>query len=114
MTFVVCLGSKRWAMSTVTDLALLAALADRMSAELLRFDQEEIICQSRRMQESLRRYVPSAVVAELSAGRDLEEGRREVSVLFVDIRGYSRFSEGRSANEVFSTVNRYTRCVPRS
>jgi adenylate cyclase len=31
--------------------------------------------------------------------------------LFVDIRGYSRYSEGRSVTDVFSTVNRYTQLV---
>jgi adenylate cyclase len=32
-------------------------------------------------------------------------------VLFVDIRGYTGFSESRRAEEIFSTVNRYTETV---
>ncbi len=36
---------------------------------------------------------------------------REVSVLFVDIRGYSAFSATRKADEVFSVINRYTELV---
>ena len=36
---------------------------------------------------------------------------REVTVLFVDIRGYTGFAESRKAEEIFSTVNRYTETV---
>ncbi len=34
-----------------------------------------------------------------------------MSVLFVDIRGYSSYAENRRAVEIFSTVNRYTTAV---
>jgi class 3 adenylate cyclase len=109
---VICLGSKRSGdVYTSSDLALLTALADKLSTELLRFDQTLMVRQARGMQETLRRYVPGALVDELSSGRDLEEGEREVSVLFVDIRGYASYAEDRSPTEIFSTVNRYTRCV---
>ena len=63
------------------------------------------------MQESLRRYVPGAVAEQLASGAELTAGEREVSVLFVDIRGYTGFAESRRAAEVFSTVNRYTEAV---
>ncbi|MBW2724168.1 MAG: adenylate/guanylate cyclase domain-containing protein [Deltaproteobacteria bacterium] len=63
------------------------------------------------MQESLRRYVPGAIAEQLSSGGELVDGEREVSVLFVDIRGYTSFSESRGAEEIFSTVNRYTETV---
>ena len=63
------------------------------------------------MQESLRRYVPGAVAEQLLRGSELASGEREVSVLFVDIRGYTSFSESRKADEIFSTVNRYTETV---
>ncbi len=82
-----------------------------MSNELLRFDQVEVIRQGREMQESLRRYVPGAVAEQLASGAELSAGEREVSVLFVDIRGYTGFSAGRRAEEIFSTVNRYTGAV---
>ncbi len=36
-----------------------------------------------------------------------------MSVLFVDIRGYASYAEGRRAEEIFSTVNRYTEAVSR-
>jgi class 3 adenylate cyclase len=41
----------------------------------------------------------------------IEASEREVTVLFVDIRGYTGFSETRQAEEVFRTVNRYTETV---
>ncbi len=63
------------------------------------------------MQESLRRYVPGAIAEELSSGSELAARERNVTVLFVDIRGYTGFSESRRAEEIFSTVNRYTETV---
>ena len=63
------------------------------------------------MQESLRRYVPGAIAEQLASGADLAPCLREVSVLFVDIRGFSGFAEPRGAEEIFSTLNRYTETV---
>jgi adenylate cyclase len=63
------------------------------------------------MQEALRRYVPGAVAARLASGQDIEAGEREVTVLFVDIRGHTGFAETRQAEEVFHSVNRYTETV---
>jgi class 3 adenylate cyclase len=108
----ICLGRKRSGdFYTPTDLSLLTATAEKLSHELLRFDQEEVIREGRAMQASLRRYVPGAIADELASGSELTSGEREVSVLFVDIRGYTKFSEGRGAEEIFSTVNRYTETV---
>jgi class 3 adenylate cyclase len=107
-----CLGSKRSGdVYTSTDLAHLAAVAEAVSAQLRRLDQEQVIREAQAMQESLRRYVPGAVAEELASGAELEPEEREVSVLFVDIRGYTAFSEPRRAAEIFSTVNRYTEAV---
>ncbi len=107
-----CLGPKGSGdFYTPTDLSLLAAAAEKVSDELLRFDQEQMIREGREMQESLRRYVPGAIADELARGSELTSGEREVSVLFVDIRGYTSFSEGRRSEEIFSTVNRYTETV---
>ena len=52
-----------------------------------------------------------AIAEELASGGSLEEGEREVSVLFVDVRGYTSFAERRAAPEIFDSVNRYTRTV---
>jgi len=109
-----CLGPKRSGdVYTSTDLARLSLLAENVSARFRLFDLEEIGRQGRAMQESLRRYVPGAVAAQLKAGRDPGSGRRELSVLFVDLRGYTTYAEPRAAEEIFSTVNRYTRLVSR-
>lgn len=110
----VCLGPKRSGdVYTSTDLSLLSAVAESVSRELLHFDQEQTIREAHAMQASLRRYVPGAVVEQLSSGAELASGEREVSVLFVDIRGYTGFAESREAEEIFSTVNRYTETVSR-
>jgi class 3 adenylate cyclase len=107
-----CLGPKRSGdVYTSTDLSHLAAVAEKVSTELRRFDQDEVIREGREMQESLRRYVPGAVAEQLPSGAELTSGEREVSVLFVDLRGYVGFAERRRAEEIFSTVNRYTETV---
>ena len=107
-----CLGAKKSGdVYTPTDLSLLTAVAEKTSAELLRFDQEQVIREGEAMQASLRRYVPGAVADELIAGTELDSRERPVSVLFVDIRGYTSFSQAREASEVFSTINRYTASV---
>ena len=108
----VCLGSKRSGdVYTPTDLSLLTAVADKASSELQRFGAAELLRQGREMQEALRRYVPGAIVEQLASGRDLAARERDVSVLFVDIRGYTALSQERRAEDIFSTMNRYTEAV---
>jgi class 3 adenylate cyclase len=108
----ICLGAKRSGdVYTATDLALLAAVADKVSGELLRFDTAVILRQERRMSETLRSYVPQAVAARLTRGQSIEGGERDVSVLFVDIRGYTTYSEAHAAGTVFSMINRYSEAV---
>ncbi len=63
------------------------------------------------MGEALRRYVPQPVAARLSRGQSIEGGERDVSVLFVDLRGYTTYSEAQAAGTVFSMINRYTEAV---
>jgi adenylate cyclase len=106
------LGAKRSGdIYTATDLALLAAVADKVSGELLRFDTAVILRQERKMSASLRRYVPQTVAARLTRGQSIEGGERDVSVLFVDIHGYTTYSEAQAAGTVFSMINRYTEAV---
>jgi class 3 adenylate cyclase len=107
-----CLGPKRSGdIYTPTDLAWLGAVAGKVSDRLLALDATAVAEQARAMQEALRRYVPGAVAARLTRGQDIEAGEREVTVLFVDIRGYIGFSEARETEEIFDTVNRYTEMV---
>jgi class 3 adenylate cyclase len=108
----ICLGPKRSGdVYTSTDISHLASSAEAVSLQLQRFDQEDVIREGREMQDSLRRYVPGAIAEQLSSGAELASGEREVTVLFVDLRGYTSFSESRPAEEIFSTVNRYTETV---
>ncbi len=96
---------------TSTDLARLTAVGSAISARLLAFDEDAVIAEARTMQDMLRRYVPGAVADRLLAGEELESGEREVTVMFVDIRGYTQLAQGHRAEEIFSLVNRYTRKV---
>ncbi len=107
-----CLGPKRSGdIYTPEEIAYLTAVANRCAEVLVRLDDEVVLREARAMQRSLRRYVPGAVAEELAGGRDLESAEREVSVLFVDMRGYTSFSERHAAEEIFSTLNAYTEKV---
>ena len=109
-----CLGQKRSGdIYTPDEIAYLTAVANRCSEMLTRLDDAVVIREAREMQRALRRYVPGAVAEELDAGRELVPSEREVSVLFVDIRGYSTFAESRRSDEIFSTLNAYTENVSR-
>jgi class 3 adenylate cyclase len=96
---------------TSTDLTLLTSLGRTLSSHMLRFDEAELLERAQATQQRMRRYVPGAVAEAIAQGAELETGEREVSVLFVDIRGYTSFSDGREATDIFSTVNRYTETV---
>jgi adenylate cyclase len=92
-------------------MVILGALANKLSSELARFDDADVIRHSRSMQEALRSYVPGAVAEGLAAGRTLKSTTAQVTVLFVDIRDYTSFSERRRIDEVFSVINQYTQAV---
>jgi len=110
-----CLGPKRSGdVYTSTDVTLLTAVTEKVASELLRFGHADMIEAGREMQASLRRYVPGAIAEQIEAGADLQTGEQEVTVLFVDIRSYTTYSEGRRAEEIFSTVNRFTDTVSRT
>jgi len=112
MVSLVCLGPKLSGdVYTSTDLTLLAALSKQLSSELLRFEQEEVTRQADALRENLRAYVPGAVQEQLATAGGAQAGEREVTVLFVDIRGYTAFAQDRDPAEIFSTVNRYTQAV---
>ncbi len=109
-----CLAGKRSGdIYTASDLALLAAVAERCSEVIARLDADEVTRQAQAMQSALRRYVPGAVAERVLRGDALEPGKREVSVLFVDIRDYTRVTEGLEAADVFATLNEHTERVSR-
>jgi class 3 adenylate cyclase len=109
-----CLGRKRSGdVYTSTDLALLAGVAHALSSGLLRFGDAQIIREGRAMQDALRRYVPAPIAARLAGGESTGATERDVSALFVDIRGYSTYAEARRAEEVFITSSRFAETVSR-
>jgi class 3 adenylate cyclase len=112
---LLCLGEKGSEdVYTPVDLALLEGLADRAALELARFDAAAIERAERERYQRLAGYVPAPVRDELLARSiEAEPGEREVSVLFVDIRGYTALSEGRTPDEIFRVVNAYTTAVSR-
>jgi class 3 adenylate cyclase len=66
---------------------------------------------SREMRD-MRRHVPDdAVAMERESGRALVCGEREISVLFVDMRGFTGFSEDQTPAQIFAMVSRFTECV---
>jgi adenylate cyclase len=72
-----------------------------------------VIEQSRAMQASMRRFVPGPIAEQIEHGRDLPPAEREVTVLFIDLRGYAAYAEKPEAQDVFSTVNAHTERVSR-
>lgn len=107
-----CVGPKRSGdVYTATDLSLLAAVGDKLSSAVARYDESETLQRAEDMQRALRSYVPGAVVEQLETGREVAATEREVTVLFVDLRGYTQFSEDKRPDEIFSTLNLYTESV---
>ncbi len=105
-----CLGPKRSGTAYgASELALLQSVVDKAGDELRRFDLEEVHRDQRAMCERLRRYVPGALAARLEEGREAPMGERQVTMLFVDIRGYVSLAERRDPRAVFSFVSRYAR-----
>jgi adenylate cyclase len=78
---------------------------------MLRFDEAELLERAHAMQAKMRRYVPGAVADAIARGDSLETSERDVSVLFVDIRGYTAMADARRAEEVFSIISRFTETV---
>jgi len=64
-----------------------------------------------RVRDTFARFVPAGVVGEVleRAGSDLRLGaeRRECTVMFSDLRGFTTFAESREPSEVVAILNRY-------
>jgi adenylate cyclase len=109
-----CLGGKRSGdIYTASDLALLASASERCAEVIARIDAETLAREAQAMQSALRRYVPGAVADRVLAGDVLAPVEREVTVLFVDIRGYTGMAEQLAAKDVFATLNEHTERVSR-
>lgn len=59
----------------------------------------------------LSRYVPGVIVDQIARGVDPTCGEKEISVLFVDLHGFTGFTESLRAREVFHLLATYTECV---
>ena len=66
--------------------------------------------EARRIRETFRKYVSREVVDALLASpgaAQIAGGRREITVLFADIRGFTTFSESVPPERVVAVLNRY-------
>jgi class 3 adenylate cyclase len=111
LTGFVALGRKASGdVYTATDRALLSAIGSALASSLARIGEAELASAARAREARLARYVPAAFATELARGAP-ESGEREVSVLFADLRAYSRSAQGRAPEEVFAALSRYTQIV---
>jgi class 3 adenylate cyclase len=109
-----CLAGKRSGdIYTATDLERLGSLAERCADVLAQLDADAVARDARELQSALRRYVPGAVAEKVVRGEELAPGEREVTVLFVDLRGYTRMAEALRPEDVFATLNEHTERVSR-
>jgi adenylate cyclase len=109
-----CLAGKRSGdIYTATDLERLGSLAERCADVLARLDADTVAREARELQSALRRYVPGAVAEKVVRGEALAHGEREVTVLFVDLRAYTKLAEGLRPEDVFATLNEHTERVSR-
>jgi adenylate cyclase len=85
------------------DAQLMELLACGVASELARQSQEEA---SRRHEKRFEQFFSPKLAHELNSQPDLLEGRDvDVSVLFCDIRRFSRISESVDTKTVFSFIN---------
>lgn len=88
---------------TRIDAQLLELLAGGVASELSRQSQEQ---ESRRHEKRFEQFFSPKLARELNTNADLLEGREvDVSVLFCDIRKFSRISESIDTKTVFEFIN---------
>jgi adenylate cyclase len=88
---------------TRTDAHLMELLAYGVASELARRSHEE---ESRRLQTRFEQFFSPELARELEAQPNLLEGRDvDVSILFCDIRGFSRISERVDTQTIFRFIN---------
>ena len=112
LALLLCLGSKYSGdVYTPTDVRLLATVGETASQRLEHFAQSAVITQTREMRDTLRRYLPATVADALGEGRDLAPAERDITVMFVDLRGYTALCEPLPTQEVFALTDRFTAVV---
>jgi class 3 adenylate cyclase/DNA-binding response OmpR family regulator len=93
-------------LSALTDYAAIA-IENSRNYEALNLEKET---ESEHLRSTFKRFVPEAVVdqaLDTPDGPSLGGARREISVLFVDIRGYTSWSEDAPPEKVVETLNHY-------
>lgn len=112
LALLLCLGGKGSGdVYTPTDVRLLGTVGETASQRLEHFAQGEVIAQTRQMRDALRRYVPATVAEAIGKGADLRPVERDITVMFVDLRGYTALCEPLPAAEVFALTDRFTAVV---
>jgi adenylate cyclase len=98
-------SGRTWFRSLYPSLAILLSFAGVESHKLLVEEAEK-----RRIRGAFQRYVPPAVVEEILSHPDkLKFGgeRRELTVLFSDIRGFTTYTEKYPPEQVVEVLNQY-------
>jgi class 3 adenylate cyclase len=93
------------------ELDMLVALASHLAGELHHIREAQLLRAQQRTNESLQTYVPGVIADWIGRGLEMSCGEREVSVLFVDIHGYTGYAERLTPDQIFSLINGYTRRV---
>lgn len=100
----------RWWIDPVAPLLAVAAGLALVSQITYTHEQGE----AQRQRALLERVAAPQVVNELLARSGqlaLGGERREVCILFADVRGFTQFAEGHTADEVIMVINRYTTAI---
>lgn len=106
----ISLGPKRSGdIYTRTELALVTAVAACLSERFVEAGERALRQEAEASQRALRRCVPGAVAERVARGEGLPASECEVTLLFADLRGYTRLAGGRTPPEILDTVDRYTR-----
>jgi len=91
-----------------TWVVLLDTSSEHDQKQAMQQKGNELSLRSERQGLVLDAYLGKSVAAHLLSGRWQRAGeRRDVTVLFADIRGFTPYSEGHPPEEVFRTLNEY-------
>jgi adenylate cyclase len=63
--------------------------------------------------DALREYVPDPIADRIARGGSFETGEREVTVLFVDLHGYTEFAQDLAPADVFGFISQFVEAVSR-
>jgi len=89
----------------------LRIVAQGAAAELARVDALARAQSARRRAEQLGRYVPAPILERIGRGEQAAGGERDISVLFLDLRGYIARASLLRCSQVFRLINRYVRAA---